>query len=247
VLLLVAFGVIETHSEQPLVPFGIFRNRSLSVANMIMPCLGVAITGSLFFVSLYLQQVLGYSAVRTGLAMVPMTAMLVVGSLFVSKPLIPRVGVRSLLVSGGVIAAVGLAWMSRLPDHSSYAAHILGPTLVTGSGLGLMVLPMTVAATAGVEPRFAGLASGLLNMGRQLGGAIGLAVLVTIAATSTSHSHLNSAAAATVQGYRTAVLVSAAVALAAGLIALLLPTPANIATAASRADPVPAAPPTATK
>jgi MFS family permease len=247
VLLLAAFGVIETRSAQPLVPFGIFRHRSLSVANVVMACVGVAMTASLFFVSLYLQEVLGYSAVRTGLAMVPMTAMLVIGSLFVARRLIPRVGVRSLLVIGRVLAAAGLTWLSRFPDHSAYAAHILGPTALTGAGMGLMVLPLTVAATGGLEPRFAGLASGLLNMGRQIGGAIGLAVLVTVAAATSSHSHLSSATAATVQGYRVAVLVCAAVAMASALIALLLPTPAKLATAATGAERAQAAPPPATK
>jgi hypothetical protein len=160
VVLLAAFGVIESRSAQPLVPFGIFRHRSLSVANAVMACVGVSMTASLFFVSLYLQEVLGYSAVRTGLAMVPMTAMLVIGSLFVARRLIPRVGVRSLLVSGWVVAAAGLTWLSRFPDHSAYAAHILGPTVVTGAGMGLMVLPLTVAATGGLDPLFAGLALG---------------------------------------------------------------------------------------
>lgn len=225
-VLLAAFGVIETRSAQPLVPLGIFRHRSLSVANLVMACLGVAMTSSLFFVSLYLQQVTGHSALRTGLALVPMTVLLVIGAL-VTKRLLPLAGARRLIGAGGLVTAVGVAWLSRLPDHSAYLAHILGPTLVVGAGWSLMVLPVTVAATGGLEARFAGLASGLTNMGRQIGGAIGLAILVTIAASATRRSHLTALAAATVHGYRTALLVCAAVSLASALLALLLPMQAR--------------------
>jgi predicted MFS family arabinose efflux permease len=141
----------------------------------------------LFFVSLYLQQVVGYSALRTGVAMVPMSVAMITGSL-TAKSLIPRLGARTLLVAGALIAAAGMAWLSRLPVHSAYPAHILGPTVVLGAGIGLLILPVSEAATAGIEPRLAGLASGLFNVTRQIGGAIGLGVLVTIAVTVTRHS-----------------------------------------------------------
>ena len=127
--------------------------------------------------------------------------------------------------------------MSLLPDHSDYPARILGPMLVIAAGIGLMLLPLAASATAGIDTRYAGLASGLFNTARQLGGAIGLAVLVTIATTATRHSHLASPAAATVHGYRIALLISAAVSLASVLIALLLPTPAKTVPATRTARP----------
>jgi hypothetical protein len=165
------------------------------VGNLVMAGLGVVMTSGFFFLSLYLQQILGYSALRTGAAIVPMT----------------------------VLTTAGMAWMSQLPGHSEYLARVLGPTLVTAAGIGLMLLPLAASATAGIETRYAGLASGLFNTARQLGGAIGLAALVNIAATAARHSQAASPAAVTVHGYRIALLVCAAVALASVLVAFLLP------------------------
>ena len=160
--------------------------------------------------------------------MVPMTVLLAAGPL-AAKRLLPRFGPRLLTLAGGMLTTAGAAWMSLLPDHSDYPARILGPTLVIAAGIGLMLLPLAASATAGIETRYAGLASGLFNTARQLGGAIGLAALATIAATR--HSRLASPAAATVHGYRVALLTCAAVSLASVLMALLLPTPARTAPA----------------
>ena len=215
--------MIEARSAAPLVPLSILRRRSLAVGNTVMACLGVVMTSGFFFLSLYLQQILGYSALRTGAAIVPMTALLAAGPL-AAKRLLPRLGPRFLTLAGGILTTAGVAWLSLLPDHSDYPARILGPMLVIGAGIGLSLLPLAASATAGIEPRYAGLASGLFNTARQLGGAIGLAVLVTIAATATRHGQFASPAAATVHGYRIALLICAAVGLASVLIALLLPT-----------------------
>ena len=236
VVLLAAFGMIEARSAAPLVPLSILRRRSLAVGNTVMACLGVVMTSGFFFLSLYLQQILGYSALRTGVAIVPMTVLLAAGPL-AAKRLLPRFGPRFLTLAGGILTTAGVAWMSLLPDHSDYPARILGPMLVIAAGIGLMLLPLAASATAGIETRYAGLASGLFNTARQLGGAIGLAVLVTIAATATRHSQLASPAAATVHGYRIALLVCAAVSLASVLIALLLPTTAKTAPAIRTARP----------
>lgn len=225
-VLIAAFIVIERGSRAPLVPLAIFRHRSLSVSNVIMVLVGVILTASLFFLSLYLQQVLGFSALRTGLAMLPMTVTMMIAGI-ASRRLMTRVDPRALLAAGAVIAAAALAWLSRIPVRSAYPAHVLAPTLVLGMGLALMMLPLTVFATAGIGAREAGLASGLVNMGRQIGGAIGLAVLVTVATTVTRHSHLDSPAAATVQGYGWALIGCAAVSLAAALVSVLLPGPAR--------------------
>ncbi len=222
-VLLAAFAMIEARSAAPLVPLSILRRRSLAVGNTVMACLGVVMTSGFFFLSLYLQQILGYSALRTGAAIVPMTALLAAGPL-AAKRLLPRLGPRFLTLAGGILTTAGVAWLSLLPDHSDYPARILGPMLVIGAGIGFSLLPLAASATAGIEPRYAGLASGLFNTARQLGGAIGLAVLVTIAATATRHGQFASPAAATVHGYRIALLICAAVGLASVLIALLLPT-----------------------
>jgi EmrB/QacA subfamily drug resistance transporter len=220
--LLAAFGMIEARSAAPLVPLHILRRRSLAVGNTVMACLGVVMTSGFFFLSLYLQQILGYSALRTGVAIVPMTVLLAAGPL-AARRLLPRFGPRFLILAGGILTTGGVAWMSLLPDHSDYPARILGPTLVIAAGIGLMLLPLAASATAGIDTRYAGLASGLFNTARQLGGAVGLAVLVTIATTTTRHSHLASPAAATVRGYHIALLISAAVSLASVLVAFLLP------------------------
>jgi EmrB/QacA subfamily drug resistance transporter len=221
-VLLIAFVTIEARSQAPLIRLGIFRYRGLSVSNVLAAGLGVTITSTLFFVSLYLQQVTGYSALGTGLAMLPQTAMMIFG-IFAGKPLTTRLGARPVIIGGSAIATGGVAWLSRLPLHCAYAAHILSPTLVIGAGMGLMMLPTSEVATAGLDHRDAGLASGLFNASRQIGGAVGLAVLVTIADTTARHSHLTSLAAATVHGYRAALLATAAISLAATLTGLLLP------------------------
>ncbi|QMU78801.1 MFS transporter [Streptacidiphilus sp. PB12-B1b] len=211
-VLIAAFAAVELRSAQPLVPPLLVRQRNLVIGNAVMACLGVTMTGALYFLSLYLQQVLHYSALRTGLAMLPMTAVLVAGGL-ASRSLVPLVGPRRLLLGGSLTAAAGLAWLSRLPAHPAYAGHLLGATLVIGAGVSLMLLPTTALATAGVDPRDAGAASGLLNTARQIGGATGLAVLVTVASTAArGHS--------TLDGYRAALLANAAVILLAGLASL---------------------------
>jgi len=231
VVLLAAFVVIETRTAAPLVPLGIFRHRPLSIANALFAALGVALTAVVYFLSLYEEQILCYSAIRTGLSLVPMTVMTAIGAI-ASRKLVPMFGPRMLLVVGGVAAAAGLAWLSRIPVHSDYAAYLLGPTLVAGAGMSLMFVPIVAAATIGIDHQHAGLASGLVNMSRQVGGAIGLAILVTVAASDARHSGL-SVAAGVVRGYRTVFVITAAVSLASVIIAALLP---------ARPKPVPALP-----
>ena len=147
--LLAAFGLIEAHSAAPLVPPGIVRQRRLAVGNAVMTCLGAVMTSGFFVLSLYLQQILGYSALRTGMAIVPLTVVLVAGPL-AARRLLPRFGPRSLLLAGGILTTAGLAWMAQLPDSSAYLAHVLGPIVVIGAGIGLMLLPLAASATAGL-------------------------------------------------------------------------------------------------
>jgi EmrB/QacA subfamily drug resistance transporter len=220
-VLLAAFVVIETRAATPLVPLSIFRHRPLSIANALFATLGVTLTAVIYFLSLYEEQVLGYSANRTGLTLVPMTVMTAIGAT-ASHKMLPIFGPRMLLIVGGVVAAAGLAWLSRIPVHSDYAVHVLGPTLVAGAGMSLMFVPIVAAATIGIDRQHAGLAAGLVNMSRQVGGAIGLAILVTVAASAAHHSGL-SVAAGVVRGYRSVFVVIAAVSLASVIIAALLP------------------------
>jgi MFS family permease len=196
---------------------------------------GVALTGVMFFLSLYLQQVIGYSALRTGMAILPVTVVYVLGGL-VSRRFTPVLGPRTVLVAGGLLAAGGVAWMGTVPAHAAYASHVLAPNLVGGFGLSVMLLAVTLTGTDGVPPRDAGAASGLLNTSRQLGGAVGLAVLVTVATTVTSHAD-GSHAQALVQGYRVAFLAIAGLMLLAALLALALPRRSGPGTAAEQAAP----------
>ncbi|TWE10363.1 DHA2 family efflux MFS transporter permease subunit [Rudaeicoccus suwonensis] len=232
IVLLVAFVAIETRTAAPLVPFSIFRHRPLSIANVLFATLGVTLTAVVYFLSLYEEQILGCSAIHTGLTLVPMTIVTAIGAI-ASQKMVPIFGPRMLLIVGGVLAAIGMAWLSRISVHSDYTAHVLGPLLIAGAGMSLMFVPIVAAATIGIDRQHAGLASGLVNMSRQVGGAIGLAILVTIAASDAAHHHGLSAAAGVVHGYRTVFVITAAVSLASVLIATLLP---------AKPKPVPAPP-----
>lgn len=227
-LLLAAFVSIERRTSEPLVPLGIFSIANVRMGNVLTLCMGAVLTAPLFFLSLYLQQVLGQGAARAGLSLLPMVAVISVGVLL-SQKLIPLVGARRLVVTGGTIAAAGLVWVGQLPAHSDYVAHVLLPTVVVGAGTSLTMMPAIVASTSGIDPRNAGVASGLINMCRQLGAALGLAVLVTIAATVTSHS-TSSGNSAVVDGYRVAFYALAALSLVTAALALRLkPAPGTAA------------------
>jgi hypothetical protein len=148
-----------------------------------------------FFINLFVQDVWGYSALRTGVAFLPLTAMLVVAS-GAAAALVSRIGVRPLLLAGGAAAAGGLYWLSRVSEYGTYASGLLGPSLVTGAGLGLLFVPLPLVALARVDEADSGVAASLLNAGRQVGGSIGLAVLGTVAWTVVADSTRTQAAAA---------------------------------------------------
>jgi MFS family permease len=222
-VLIAGLVAVEATSSRPLIPLALFRLRSLRIGNLIMLLMGVIMNATFFFISLYLQQALGYTAVRAGLAMVPVTVILIAGGL-ASRRLVPIAGPRPMLIAGGLITAASLAWLAAVPAHPAYLAHILGPSLVAGVGTGLMFLAATLTGTTGVNPDDAGAAAGLLNTSRQLGGAIGPAVLTTVAATATTHAVRHPTyLAALVHGYRVAFLVETGVMFAAALAALALP------------------------
>jgi EmrB/QacA subfamily drug resistance transporter len=204
--LVAGFALIETAAPQPLVRLSVFRLRNVGVGNLIVACLGSTLTAATFFVSLILQTAAGYSALWAGVAMAPLGAALAAGSIG-SARLAATFGARQVLAAGGVAGAAGFAWLAALPGHPAYPANVLGPLLVIGGGLGLMIMPSIRAAASGMPPHEAGLAAGLFNMARQLGAAVGLAALVTLA-----QSH----------GYRGALLAAGGVSALAALAATQL-------------------------
>jgi EmrB/QacA subfamily drug resistance transporter len=230
--LLALFVYIEARvATQPLMPLGIFRHRNLSVANGIAVVLGAALFGMYFFLSLYLQEVNGYDALKGGLAYLPAGLSTLTGALIGSR-LVARIGPGRQLLLGPGLATVGLIWLANLNAGDAYLAHVFGPLVLVGFGLGLSFVPMTMAATAGLPPQQAGLAAGLINTTRQMGGALGLAAMATVANT-VAHSglaphHLPSAHALT-DGYDWAFAISAVCLGTAALLALMLPnrTPAQ--------------------
>jgi EmrB/QacA subfamily drug resistance transporter len=195
VVLLASFVIIESRSPHALMPMRIFRNRSRSGAYLIMLCIGTAMFGMFFFLTIFVQTVWGYSALKTGIAYLPMVAVIMAGA-GLSTQLVPRIGARPLLLAASTIATGGMFWLSRITEHSSYVGGLLGPMLVTAAGLGLLFMPLTLVALSKVEDRDAGLASSLVNTGQQVGGSIGLAVLGTVAWTVVANTARHSAAVA---------------------------------------------------
>jgi EmrB/QacA subfamily drug resistance transporter len=221
--LVALFLVIEGRlASQPLMPLRIFRSRSLSSANGIVFALGAAMFAMWYFVSLYLQQVLHYSPLKAGLAFLPMTVTIIIGSQVAAR-LVHRIGVKPLLAGGMAINAVGMLLFSRISADGTYLGDVLVPGLLTAAGLSMAFVPVTIAAVSGVAPREAGLASGLVNTSRQMGGALGLAVLATVA---TAHANAligagHATAAALTAGYGRAFEVGAGFALVGVVIALV--------------------------
>jgi EmrB/QacA subfamily drug resistance transporter len=195
VVLLASFIIIESRSKHALMPLRIFRNRNRSGSYLIMLCVGTAMFGMFFFLTIFVQTVWGYSALKTGIAYLPMVAT-IMAMAGISSQLIPRIGARPLLLAGSAITTGGMFWLSRITEHSTYAGGLLGPMLVTAAGLGMLFMPATLVALSKVEDRDAGLASSLLNTGQQVGGSIGLAVLGTVAWTVVANTARSSVAAA---------------------------------------------------
>jgi predicted MFS family arabinose efflux permease len=225
VALLATFVIVELRLRHPLIRLGIFRMRSITGANAAMLLVAAGMFALFYFASIYVQEVLGYSALRAGLAFLPVTAGIVIGA-GVSQQLIPRVGVRAVGLVGMSIAATGLILLSRIPVAGTYLGDLLPGLMIMAIGMGLTFVPITLIATTNVEEDDAGLASGLLNTSQQLGGAIGLAVLSTLAANTTSRTlatlgHAPSAFAqvsALVSGFHVAFLVGACLMLSGAVI-----------------------------
>jgi EmrB/QacA subfamily drug resistance transporter len=222
-LLLLSFVVIETRVEAPLLPLRIFRLRTVAGANAVALLLGASFFGFIFVGTLYMQQVLGYSAMQTGLAWLAasITSVALAG---VSQALVTRVSAKLVMAVGMGLIGGGILWATAAPVHGRFWADLAGPFFVTGAGTAFAFIPVSIAALAGVAEREAGLASGLLNTSQQIGGAIGVAIASTVATTHfTTLIRTGSAApAALTGGFQWAFWVCGAIALAAIPITLLL-------------------------
>jgi EmrB/QacA subfamily drug resistance transporter len=229
VVFLAAFAVIEHRlATAPLVSFQLLRSRPVAGANASMLLVGAAFFAMWYFLSLYFQDVLGYSALQAGLAFIPMAIAIIIGAQ-ASPRLLPKTGLRPLLAGGMLLAAGGFAWLAQVPAHSSYLAHVLGPGCIVALALGLLFTPLATAATTGIPVSQAGLASGVLNTSRQIGGSIGLAALATVAV-ARARSALASghaAASALTVGYDRAFAIAAVLSLAGLGCCLVIPTAAR--------------------
>ncbi|HEU5213526.1 MAG TPA: DHA2 family efflux MFS transporter permease subunit [Gaiellaceae bacterium] len=217
-VLLAVFFVIEWRSKAPLLPLRLFRSRMLSAANAIMVGVGALAFGNFFLVTLYLQEVLGYSAIETGVAFIAITLSIGVFS-NIGQALTSRYGPRRVLSTGLGLSAVGILLYAQMPAGGVYFWDVFPPLVVTGIGLGLTFVPVVIAALQGVAPGDAGIASGLINTTRQIGGAIGIAAVTTIAATVTADDTGVARAQALTDGFQASFYVLAAIALVAALAA----------------------------
>ncbi|MGQ4434734.1 MULTISPECIES: MFS transporter [unclassified Streptomyces] len=183
-VLLVAFSVWQTRAAHPLLPPRIVLSRTRGAAYFTVLLVGIGFFGILMFLVYYMQTILGYSAITSGCALLPMIAITPVGTSVGAIKLLPKFGPRPLITGGLLISAAGMAGLTRIDADSAYATHILGPVLLVGIGMGLIYGAALSAGTSGVAPQDAGIASAVISTGQQLGGAIGTALLNTIAATA---------------------------------------------------------------
>src|SRR5919198_2042910 len=219
--LLVAFVLNEQRSRNPLMPLSIFRIKGLAAADATQ-LVGIAgLLSMFFFLTLYMQNVLGYSAIQTGAAYLPLCFAVAVSS-GVSSQLLTRVGTRPVIVAGALIAAAGIYELSRIPVHGSYVSDLLPGLLIVSVGLGAVFVGVTTAANAGVPADRAGLAAALLNSSQQLGGALGLAIFSAIATSRINDLLLAHTAlpAALTSGYQRALLASSIFMLVAAIVGL---------------------------
>jgi predicted MFS family arabinose efflux permease len=227
VLLMAVFLVIESRVRAPLVPLRLFRIRSLAASNVIGILWAAAMFAWFFLSALYMQLVLGYTPLEVGLAFLPSNLIMAAFSLGLSAKIVMRFGIRAPLAGGMVLVAIGLLLFARAPVEGSFAIDVLPSMLFLGLGAGLAFNPVLLAAMSEVDPAESGLASGVVNTAFMMGGALGLAVLASLAASRTS-SLVDSGEgtlAALDGGYQLAFLVGAVFAVtAAGLAAALLPS-----------------------
>jgi EmrB/QacA subfamily drug resistance transporter len=224
--LIAIFAAIESRSSSPLVPFRIFRSRTLTGANVSGLLVGASLFSMFFFISLYMQQVLGYGPLKAGISYLPLAGTIIVAAGIASQ-LVTRLGFKPVLLTGFTFIAAGLIWFGQVDWNGAYTADILGPSLLAAVGLGFSFVPVTIAAVSGVAQREAGLASGLINTSQQIGGALGLAVLATIANSkttdvmTTAHGP-HALKQALTEGFQSAFLTGAGFAVLGLVLALVL-------------------------
>jgi EmrB/QacA subfamily drug resistance transporter len=248
--LLAAFAVIESRVRHPLLPLRVLADRNRGASFAIIGLVSIALFGVFLFLTFYLQQVLGYSPVRTGLAFLPMTGTVMVTSVISTTLLRPRFGPRALSMLGAGLGAGGMFWLTTIGLHTSYAAGILPPLLLIALGLGMVFASGFFGATLGVGARDAGVASATLNANQQVGGAVGTALLSTIAASATrsflaghaagGHASRLLLANAAVHGYSVAFAVSGGLFAAGILLALMFESRRRSEARAAIAQPIPA-------
>ncbi len=235
-VLLVAFAALERRHAQPLVPFRIFRTKTLAGANAAGFLLGAVVFANFFVLTLYVQQVLGYSALKTGLTFLA-TAGTVIPVAGLSQALVTRIGVRPVMATGLALITGGMLWYAQIPVHGRFGADLLPGYLMVGVGMAFAFIPVSIAALAGVEPQEAGLASGLINTSQQIGGALGVAIASTVAFThvKTLLASGHSQPQALTSGFALAFWVLAGLAAASVLAGLAL---VRSSEAAVEAEPV---------
>jgi EmrB/QacA subfamily drug resistance transporter len=233
-VLLAAFVLREARARNPLIPLRIFRSRTVAGANLVQALVVAGMFSMFFLGSLYMQRVLGFDALQIGLAFLPTTLVMGTLSLRYSERLVMRFGPRRTLLPGLTLIAAGLGWLIRVPVHGDYLTDVLPTLLLMGTGIGIAFPSLMTLAMTGATPSDAGLASGLVNTTVQIGGALGLAVLATLAATRTAAetAHGQALHAALTSGYRLAFAAGAACVVAAIGCALALLRPER----AARAD-----------
>jgi EmrB/QacA subfamily drug resistance transporter len=226
VALLVAFVALESRGRHPLMPLRIFASRNRSGAYGLSLAVGAALSGMLFLLTLFLQNVLGFTPLQAGFAFLPTAIGVGFGAGLTSR-LIGRIGPRVPMTTGALLVAIGMFWLSAVTVHANYLSDVLGPLVVLAVGLGMAFVSTSVTAISGVQPNESGLASALLNVGRQLGGSLGIAIMGTIATTVTrnqlatgrlTHTAVNTALTV---GFSTAFEVAGAIAIAGFVTALI--------------------------
>jgi EmrB/QacA subfamily drug resistance transporter len=224
-VLIAVFIAIERRQRHPLVPFSIFRLRTLRGADIVGLLIGMSLFSMFFFISLYLQNVLHFSPLKAGLSYLPLSIAIIL-SAGASSQLVTRIGFKPTLIAGLLFIAGGLLWFSRVrAPGGSYAADVLGPSIVAAVGLGFSFVPVTIAAVTGTRPQEAGLASGLINTSQQVGGALGLAILATVANSRTQslfHAGVHSTAVALTKGFDRAFLLGAGFAIVGAILTAVL-------------------------
>jgi EmrB/QacA subfamily drug resistance transporter len=239
VVLFAAFLVIETRHPAPMVPFRIFRTKTVTGANVAGFLLGAVVFANFFLLTLYVQQVLHYSALKTGLTFLA-TAGTVIPVAGLSQALVTKLGPRPVMAVGLLLITGGMIWYSQIPVHASFVSDLLPGYLMVGVGMAFSFIPMSIAALAGVPPHEAGLASGLINTSQQVGGALGVAIAATVAFThmQTLLASGHDPASAQTSGFALGFWVIAAFGAAAVIATLVLVRPQEVSAEASVATAV---------